>query len=102
MRIVEVDLDGFPALLALTKHALERMRERGIGLEDVVEALRSPCSHAYDRERDVYLVLGCNGTAVVYAMRGRVVEVVTVMGEREYRFLVGHVGPRRYRRPGHV
>jgi hypothetical protein len=90
-------VDGVPVELVFTSHARDRMRERGIPVEAVVEALRSPCEHAYDRSRDVYLLLGCNGVAVVYAARGTVIEIVTVMGESEYRFLVHHVGSRRYR-----
>ncbi len=96
-----VEVDGVPLLLRFSAHALRRMGERGVAPAEVAEALRRPCEHAYDRERDVYLTLGCNGVAVVYALRGRVVEVVTVLREREYGALVGRLGGRRYRRlPG--
>jgi hypothetical protein len=98
MKELELVLDGVPLRVLFTRHAAKRMEERGIDASSVIEAIRSPCDYAYDRENDVYLVLGCNGVAVVYAQRGQVVEVVTVLREQEYRFLVDHVGPRRYRR----
>ncbi len=100
MAPIEVVVGGVPVKLMLTRHAVERMRERGITVEGIVEALSMPCDNAYDRERDVYLTLGCNRVAVVYAFRGSTVEVVTVLREPEYRFLVNHVGARRYRRLG--
>jgi len=66
-------------------------------VEEVLGALREPVQLLYDTLRDVYLALGVDGVAVVYAARGRVVEVVTVMRRREYEALVGRLGPRRYR-----
>ena len=73
------------------------MSERGIGRGEVLEALRSPVEVAYDRFNDVYLALGGNGVAVVYAYRGAYYEIVTVMREREYLHLVRRIGRRRYR-----
>ena len=89
-------VDGiFVARLSL--HAKRRMAERGVDAGEVVEALRSPVQLVYDGERDVYLSLGPNGVAVVYAERGRVLEVVTVLRRREYEALLTRLGPRRYR-----
>ncbi len=84
--------------LRLTRHARQRMEERGISLEEVVEALEDPVQLLYDEERDVYLALGPTGrVAVVYAARGLEVEVVTVLRRREYEALVGRLGSRRYK-----
>jgi len=83
--------------LRLSRHAVERMRERGVSVEEVLGALREPVQLLYDTRRDVYLALSAEGVGVVYAARGRVVEVVTVLRRREYEALVGRLGPRRYR-----
>ena len=83
--------------LHVSRHARERMAERGISLEDVVEALRDPVQVVYDFQRDTYVALGANGVAVVYAARGSLVEVVTVMRRREYEALLGRLGRRRYK-----
>ncbi len=80
-----------------TKHALERMKERGIRREDVEEALQSPAQILYDLKRDVYLVMGENSTSVVYAVRGVKIEVVTVMRKEEYEALVRRLGNKRYK-----
>ena len=95
-----ISLDGVEVVVRLSAHARRRMDERGVDLAGILEALRDPCEHAYDKSRDVALSLGCNGVAVVYTLRGGVLEVVTVMREREYRYLVQHVGRRRYKRLG--
>ena len=83
--------------LSFSAHAKTRMKERGISVEDVVEALEAPAQLVYDRMRDVYLILGNNGVAVVYAVRGLIVEIVTVMRRREYEALLGRLGSKRYR-----
>jgi hypothetical protein len=85
------------AVVRFSSHARARMRGRGIGPGEAVEALEHPVQLVYDMLRDVYLALGANGVAVVYAARGRVVEVVTVMRRREYEALLGRLGDRRYR-----
>jgi len=84
-------------VLRLSAHARRRMAERGVGLGEVEEALREPVQLVYDTLRDTYLALGANGVAVVYAARGRTVEVVTVLRRREYEALLRRLGPRRYR-----
>ncbi len=84
-------------VLRYTAHARRRMRERGIGEEDVEEALRSPVQLVYDEHRDTYLALGWNNVAVVYAPRGCIVEIVTVLRRREYEALLRRLGSRRYK-----
>ncbi len=83
--------------IIFSRHARERMRQRGVAPEEVEEALRCPVQLAYDHERDVYLALGCNDVAVVYAARGALVEIVTVLRRREYEALLSRLGRRRYR-----
>ncbi len=73
------------------------MRERNISVDDVIEALRRPSEHVYDRLRGLYIAYGGRGVAVVYAYHPPLLEVVTVLGEREYRALLGRLGWRRYR-----
>jgi len=81
----------------LSKHALQRMAERVVSLEELLEALETPCEHAYDKSKDVALLLGCNGVALAYTQRGAQVEVVTVMREAEYKHLTRRIGRRRYK-----
>jgi len=83
--------------IIFSRHARERMRQRGVTPGEVEEALRCPVQLAYDHERDVYLALGCNDVAVVYAARGTLVEVVTVLRRREYEALLARLGRRRYK-----
>ncbi len=83
--------------LFYTRHAEERMRERGIGREEVEEALRKPLQILYDRGNDVYLVLGSNDIAVVVANRVSYAEIVTVLRRKEYEALVGRLGRKRYK-----
>ncbi len=73
------------------------MSERRISLRDVLEALEHPVQLVYDKARDVYIALGWNDVAVVYANRGVTYEIVTVLRRREYEALVGRLGRRRYR-----
>ncbi len=73
------------------------MSERGVSLRDVIEALEHPVQLVYDKMRDVYIALGWNDVAVVYANRGLVYEIVTVLRRREYEALLGRLGRRRYR-----
>ena len=81
-----------------SRHAVERMRQRSIDPGCVEEALREPAQLLYDKARDVYLALSPGGgCAAVYAYRGSLVEIVTVLSRREYEALVGRLGRRRYR-----
>ncbi len=83
--------------IRITAHAKRRMSERGVSLSDLREALYSPVQVYYDAMKDTYLVLGYNNVAAVVALRGAVVEVVTVMRREEYEALVRRLGRRRYR-----
>lgn len=83
--------------LVYTRHAEERMRERGISRAEVEEALREPLQILYDRGNDVYLVLGGNDVAVVVANRVSYAEIVTVLRRKEYEALVGRLGRKRYK-----
>ncbi|MET1101200.1 MAG: DUF4258 domain-containing protein [Pyrodictiaceae archaeon] len=85
------------ARIVFTAHAHRRMKERGVSGEEVLEALKNPVQHHYDRHRDVYLALGENGIAVVYAYHGSLVEIVTVLRRSEYEALVRRIGRRRYK-----
>ncbi len=76
---------------------MTRMVERGVEPGEALRALEEPVEIAYDKSRDVYVALGANGVAVVYAQRGAYYEIVTVMREVEYRNLVYRIGRRRYR-----
>ncbi len=83
--------------LVISKHARDRMRERGIGFEDLIDALSNPVQLVYDRVNDVYIAVGVKGYAIVYAFRGSIVEVVTVLGRREYEALISKHGIDRYK-----
>ncbi|AEM38811.1 hypothetical protein Pyrfu_0942 [Pyrolobus fumarii 1A] len=73
------------------------MRERRVTIDEVIEALENPEQLVYDKQRDVYIAMGWNGVAVVYAPRGIRYEVVTVMRRREYEALLKRLGNRRYK-----
>ena len=81
----------------LSRHAIERMKERGISLEEVIEAFENPAQLLYDEWNDVYIAVSETGVAVVYAYRGPRIEIVTVMTHREYEALVSKYGRKRYR-----
>lgn len=83
--------------LVVSAHARQRMRERGIGFEEMLEALQNPVQLVYDRVNDVYITVAQRGYAVVYAFRGSIVEVVTVLGRKEYEALLSKHGLRRYK-----
>ncbi len=86
-----------PWRLRLSRHAEERMRERGIGFDEVVEAIENPVQYMYDRWRDLYIAVSPRGHAVVYAIHGDEYEIVTVLRRREYEALVSKHGRSRYR-----
>jgi hypothetical protein len=96
-RVIRAVLDGVPVEVRLSRHALQRMGERRISLEELIEALGSPCEHAYDKSKDVALLLGCNKVAIVYIQKGTQIEVVTVIREAEYKHLTRRIGRRRYK-----
>ncbi len=80
-----------------SKHALKRLEERGISVEEALEALREPVQLVYDSWKDLYVAVHPKGHAVVYAFRGSYVEIVTVLGRREYEALISKHGVRRYK-----
>jgi hypothetical protein len=94
---IQTVLDGVRVEIRLTQHARQRMIERGVKLKEVLEALRNPCEHAYDKSKDVALLLGCNKVALAYVQRATYIEVVTVMREIEYYHLTRRIGRRRYK-----
>lgn len=80
----------------ITRHARERMKQRRVSEQELIEALRNPLEHAYDKANDVYIAF--NGSvAVVYAYHPPVIEIVTVLREKEYRHLVKRLSNRRYK-----
>ena len=81
----------------LSRHAMERMKERRISLEEVIEAFENPAQLLYDEWNDVYIAVSETGVAVVYAYRGPRTEIVTVMTRREYEALVSKYGRKRYK-----
>ncbi len=83
--------------LRFTVHARKRMRERRISINEVVTAFCEPLQILYDRMRDTYLLLGSNNVALVYAMRGHVYEIISVLRRREYEALVNRLGAKRYK-----
>lgn len=83
--------------LIVTAHSKQRMRERGISFEEILEALQEPVQLAYDKDKDVYIAVAHKGYAVVYAFHGNVVEIVTVLGKKEYEALMSKHGVKRYK-----
>jgi len=89
--------DGFRQSIIFSKHAIKRMNERKISLDEVLEILSSPLGIIYDKHNDVYIALGHQGTAVVYAFRANRIEVLTVLRKREFSALQKKFGERRYK-----
>ena len=81
----------------LSKHASKRMGERRLSMDEVREAIKNPVQHVYDRWRDVYIAVSWRGVAVVYAMHGGRIEVLTVLSKREYEALISKYGLKRYK-----
>jgi hypothetical protein len=80
-----------------SRHALSRMAERRVGRSEVLECLNEPVQHVYDRWNDVYVAVSSRGFAVVYAAHGDRLEVLTVLGRREYEALMKRYGFKRYK-----
>lgn len=83
--------------LYITKHAMRRMRERKISLDDLYNTINDPYTYFYDSWNDLYLAVDMRGYAVVYAFRGSIVEIVTVLGRKEFEALLSKYGFSRYR-----
>ncbi len=89
------DKTGFS--IVFSKHALRRMHDRKISLDEVLDILSNPLGVIYDRLKDVYIALGYQGSAVVYAFRASRIEVLTVLGKREFSALQKKYGMQRYK-----
>ncbi len=89
------DKTGFS--IVFSKHALRRMHDRKISLDEVLDVLSNPLGVIYDGLKDVYIVLGYQGSAVVYAFRASRIEVLTVLGKREFSALQKKYGVQRYK-----
>ena len=89
------DKTGFS--IVFSKHALRRMHDRNISLDKALDILLNPLGVIYDRLKDVYIALGYQGTAVVYAFRASRIEVLTVLGKREFSALQKKYGMQRYK-----
>lgn len=75
------------AKVHVSKHAKLRMLERNISFEDFLECLKEPVQLVYDSWNDVYIAVSIRGFAIVYAFKGNRIEVLTVLGKREYEAL---------------
>ena len=66
--------------IEFTRHALQRMRERGVSAEDVYEALGNPDELLLDTETDrIVAVKHGKGLCVIVEARGDTVKVITVI-----------------------
>ncbi|RLG75570.1 MAG: DUF4258 domain-containing protein [Thermoprotei archaeon] len=83
--------------IMLSKHAKLRMKERNIKEEDIYDASYNPVQLVYDSWNDVYIAVSMKGIAVVYALRGNVVEILTVLGKKEYNALMSKFKNGRYK-----
>lgn len=83
--------------IVLSKHARLRMGERNIKEEDVYDASYSPVQLVYDSWNDVYIAVSMKGIAIVYALRGSIVEVLTVLSKKEYNTLMSKFKNGRYK-----
>jgi len=81
----------------ISKHARMRIIERHIKIDDVFDALNNPVQLVYDTWNDVYIAVSSRSYAVVYAFRGSCIEVLTVLGKREYNALISKFGSKRYK-----
>ncbi|ABN69573.1 hypothetical protein Smar_0464 [Staphylothermus marinus F1] len=83
--------------IRVSKHAVHRMKERRISLEDIYDTINDPYMYFYDSWNDLYLAVNIRGYAVVYAFHGNIVEIVTVLGKREFEALLSKYGKSRYK-----
>ncbi|ADI31474.1 DUF4258 domain-containing protein [Staphylothermus hellenicus] len=81
----------------ISKHAMRRMKERKICLEDIYDTINDPYMYFYDSWNDLYLAVNIRGYAVVYAFHGNILEIVTVLGRREFKALLSKYGSSRYK-----
>ncbi len=85
------------AKIIISKHAKERIAERKMSEKEILNILINPVQIVYDSWNDVYIAVSIEGKAVVYAFRGSRVEVLTVLGKREYETLLSKFGGKRYK-----
>jgi len=76
--------------LSFSKHAMEKMKERGIGIEDLRRVLESPRLRFYDASSRAEVVVGESHLyglkihlVVVFRRRGEELHIVTVYPVRE-------------------
>ncbi len=84
-------------IIRLSKHAKIRMKERGIDYKEVASIIENPVQLVYDSWKDVYIAVGRDGCAIVYSFHGEYVEVLTVLGRREYEALASRYMMKRYK-----
>lgn len=82
--------------LKLSRHALHRIEERAIDLKFVYETIDNPDQIIYDKQKDLYIYVS-DKCAVVSAFHGSYIEVVTVLGKREFNALMSKYGYSRYK-----
>ena len=82
--------------IKLSKHALRRIKERAIDLKFVYDTISSPEQIVYDKQKDLYIYVS-DKCAVVSAFHGSYIEVVTVLGKREFNALMSKYGYSRYK-----
>lgn len=83
--------------IVLSKHAKRRMVMRKISINTIIDAIKSPKYLVYDKWKDLYISVSSDGSAIVYAFHGSYVEVITVLGKREYKALMSKYGHSRYK-----
>ena len=82
--------------IKLSKHALRRIKERAIDLKFVYGTISNPEQIVYDKQKDLYIYVS-DKCAVVSAFHGSYIEVVTVLGKREFNALMSKYGYSRYK-----
>ncbi|RLG84653.1 MAG: DUF4258 domain-containing protein [Thermoprotei archaeon] len=82
--------------IKLSKHALRRIKERAIDLKFVYDIISNPEQIVYDKQKDLYIYVS-DKCAVVSAFHGSYIEVVTVLGKREFNALMSKYGYSRYK-----
>ncbi len=82
--------------IKLSKHALRRIKERAIDLKFVYDTISNPEQIVYDKQKDLYIYVS-DKCAVVSAFHGSYIEVVTVLGKREFNALMSKYGYSRYK-----
>jgi len=82
--------------IELSKHALRRIKERAIDLKFVYDTIDNPEQIIYDKQKDLYIYVS-DKCAVVSAFHGSYIEIVTVLGKREFNALMSKYGYSRYK-----